>query len=211
MQFLAKITLVIGIMCSGSLGLVVGQRAVRSTNLEHTLAIRDECGLNCWFHIPLDDTATRQDIQDYLDGIGATYTGINRPQINFWTTEGSGEIVLVEGVAVSSCFFPRAVTLGDIVATFGSPDGLWLEYQGIRYSARFSGQVYLKYEMFYQTKAVRLAGYIRLDTNLQRPRLSPTTAVDEMCTPIPASADEFLGTRIWTEWQGFNAPIQTFR
>ncbi|MCB9436295.1 MAG: hypothetical protein H6673_04785 [Anaerolineales bacterium] len=211
MRFLVKIILTLGIISGGSLGLVVGQRIIRPTDLEHTLAIRDECGLNCWFHIPLDGTTNRRDVQHYLDDIGATYTGINRPQINFWVKQGSGEIVLEEGIAVSSCFFPRATTLGDTLATFGEPDGLWLEYQGIRYSARYSGQVYLRYEMFYQTKAVRLAGYIRLDTNLQRPRLSPITAVDELCTPLPIRDDEFMGTRVWTEWQGFNAPLETFR
>lgn len=210
MRFLAKVILTLSIIYGGILGVVVGQRVIRSTDLEHTLAIRDVCGPPCWFHIPIDGTTNRGDVKSLLDELGATYTGINRPQINFWTEEGSGEIALEEGIVVSTCFFPRATSLGDTVATFGEPDGIWLEYQGIRYSARFSGQVYLRYEMFYEAKAIRLAGYIRLDTNLQRPRLSPTTAVDELCTPIPDRDDESFSTRIWTEWRGFNAPLETF-
>lgn len=212
MQFLVKITLALFLFHSAITGLVVAQRVVRPTYLEQTLALSDECGSNCWFYVATDGTTQRQEVKTSLEKLDATYNRINRPRVNFGIEQGSGEFALEDGIVVSTCFFPRATTLGDVVVTFGEPDGFWVEYQGVRYSAKYNGLVFLKYEMIYRAEAIRLEGYIRLDTNAQRPRLSPQTTVDTLCTPLHTTAsDDTPSARQWTEWQGFNAPLETFR
>lgn len=213
MRFLLKVIILLLLAHGGIAGLIIGQRVVIPTRLEHALEASDTCnGVNCWFYITLDGTTRRRDVQGHLDKLGATYHRMNAPRVSFWLRDGTGEVAFENGIAVATCFFPHNITLGDVIATFGDPDGFWTEYQGLYYGRNSSRLIYIKYEMLYQDHNIHLIGYIQLDPNSKHPRLSLQTAVDELCTPISVSTivDAFSAQR-WVEWTGFNSSLQSIR
>jgi hypothetical protein len=221
MRLLLKTTLAIMVLHGIGLGTIISQQQWFSSRVQDFLAIEENCGNDCWFGLQYggsthfsDDRTKVQDQDSFI---------FRHSKMRFRVLEdnqgpalGFVEISIEENYAATACFLPnqvpgKTITLGDIIASFGSPDYFWIDLGSVQSMLR-SNQILIDYEMIYESPSISVQGQIRT-TDLDN-RLPIDTPVELMCTPPVSSSDPNNQTRplyqFLPAWNGFNERISSY-
>ena len=203
------------------LGSIISQQQWSSTRVQEVLAIDENCGDDCWFGLQYGGRTHFSDVRARVQGADSFI--FRHSKIRFRVLEdntepaiGFIEISIEENYAASACFLPnqipgKTITLGDIIAAFGSPDYFWIDLGSVQSLLR-SNQILIDYEMIYESPSISVQGQIR--TSDLDNRLPVDTPVELMCTPPVSSSDPNNQFRPLTEflpiWNGFNERIANY-
>lgn len=199
------------------MGVAVGQRLVIKPHLQNLLAIDESCGQDCWFSVPTDGSLRRHDVTDRIIAQSrAQMINTRGPSVRFAIiepTESSSistiQVTLNDGYAIETCAFTSNITMGEVVAAFGKPDSLWLNYTAQVWMS-VAPIVRIPYEMIYRSPEIVFVGFIDVHTSEARPRLSVDTLVEHMCTPLPNTSSAQVRPWRWPDWQGFDVELYRY-
>lgn len=190
-------------------------RTITPPYLETALSIDNDCGQNCWFGYLSNGETSRSQVADQIENGGATILNRRGSNMRFThfdeTTDnsiGTISVALVDGYAVTTCFFPtpRTLTIGDMHATFGPPHSFWTYV--------FSSQI--AFEMLYETQDGQMMAKGRLTTDFrdfEATRLGFDIFVSEICTAsdLGLEDEDTIRPVERPQWQGFNSTIADYQ
>lgn len=215
MKLLIKATLGVLIFCLVGVGGVVAQRNWRHTTLHETLKIDEDCAFDCWFGIRPNGSVYWREVEKKVTAAGAgdvrfrgslmrvTLPLPDSPAAQF-------QIRFDEGNADQMCLFTLRFSLGEVVATFGQPQYLWLNTQTQRFLLSVNDLYTIEYRLAYESPAIMVSGTLEVPFEDERFSLSFDTPVSQICTS--AISDERPAIDPGElQWRGFSAPVIEFQ
>lgn len=219
MRFLVKITLAIIVLNGIGLSTIISQQQWSPSRVQDVLAIDENCGDDCWFGVQYGGATHFDDVRNQVEDSDSFI--FRHSKMRFRVLEdntepalGFIEITIEDSYAATACFLPnqvpgKTITLGDVIASFGSPDHFWIDLGSIQSLLR-SNEFLVDYEMIYESPAISIQGQIRT-TDLDN-RLPVDTPVELMCTPplAPSNPADQSRPKNLPAWGGFNERMSIY-
>lgn len=211
MGFLLRFIGLVLLLNSITLSAVLFYRALTPPYLQDLLHISEDCGDRCWFGFLPDGTTIRREAEAQITSAGAGTISTRGSNMRFNLFEenspdtiGTLSVTLDEGYAIEFCYFPgrNSVVLGDILASFGEPDTLWI--------LAFADD---EYEMVYESQIIIIRGSMRFDPQQDfndTIRLDIMTPVTEICATQTLPEVEFFEAVTAPSWAGFAIDISHY-
>ena len=218
MRLFAKLLFVIFAVNGMVLGGVVAQRYFFPTYVETVLATDDGCGLDCWFGVV--EEMNHRDVAVQIDRAGGRdqnfrgsfmryrlpdpETGENRGMIQV-ALDGNGNVVQV-------CYFPKDVTVGDIISTFGEPVKFYLDSNSRRQIfSRISLELeayIVHFEMIYPDRQLVFEGDMHISVeDLQEQGVSLHASINLMCNP---GTIDYFWLDNFPDWEGIYVEMEDY-